>query len=443
MQPKTKIEKAVKALEPKLPKLSAEQKIYAANKLFPKLCYATKHKAFCLECGSEVDVKLIINEKVTCLTCNSKLKVERTRKIKDYTQLKIVALGSTIKEGIYDFQVTRCFNVRVFYRKGEAREIIMWEINQRWYDKKTKKVTINSMIESGYNGNYCGELEIRKGGFSITYYTNKNYDPFPYFFLPESKFRPDLIKRGITAKRLEDIKFSTILKRLDECPKIETLLKLGLVDIIEKWTNEEIEDYWPALKSCFRNKYKIKHPDSYKDYVYALAFLDKDLRNAYYVCPEDFVKAHDYYINLKTKRELANTGLSAHKKIQLANPRYQREKGKFLDLEFTSGKISVRPLQSVEEFYEEGELFKHCIFQNSYFDKKHSLLFSSRYDGIKVETFELDLRTFKILQSHGWQHKKSKHSDKIKDLILKNVSQIKKCMEPYKLKRKNKQSIAS
>ena len=162
MKPKTKIEIAVKELENKLPRLTAEQISYAVDRLYPKLCYATKHKAFCLECGSNVDMKLISNEKVTCPTCQSKLKVKNTRQIKDHTELRIFALASVIKEGIYDFQVTRCFYTRVRYRKGEPKDIVCWEINQRWYDGNSKKVVINSMIESGYTGGYCGSLEIRK-----------------------------------------------------------------------------------------------------------------------------------------------------------------------------------------------------------------------------------------------------------------------------------------
>ena len=441
MKPKTKIELAVKSIEHKLPELTAEQIDYADNRLFEKLCYATKLKSFCLECGSDINVNLFQNGKVQCPICNEKLKVVMSRKIKDFTPLKTFAFASIIKVGIYDFQVTRCFEIRCRYRKGEKKSIVCWEINQRWYDKNSKKVVINSMIENGYSGNYTGDLQIRKGYFNYKYYSAMSYDPFPFFFLPDSKFRPDLIRSGITAKRLENIRFSMLIDKINESPKIETLLKMGYVEVLEKWSINEIEDYWPALKICFRNKYKIKQIQSYKDLLEALFFLNKDLHNAHYVCPKDFVESHDKFINLKTKKQLADSGLTDSKKIELANPRYIKEKSKFLNLKFTSGKITVQPLQNVEEFYEEGKLFKHCIFTNAYFDKKNSLLFSARYEGIRIETFELSLTTFKILQSHGLGHNISKHSEKIKDLILRNISQVKKCMETYKRKRTKKAKI--
>ena len=76
MRPKTKIQVAVYNLSNNLPKLTKDQENYITSKLFEKRCFATKNKAFCLECGSDINVNTISRKRVVCPHCKNKLKVE-------------------------------------------------------------------------------------------------------------------------------------------------------------------------------------------------------------------------------------------------------------------------------------------------------------------------------------------------------------------------------
>jgi ABC-type ATPase with predicted acetyltransferase domain len=119
MRPKTKIQVAVYNLSNNLPKLTKDQENYITSKLFEKRCFATKNRAFCLECGNDIDVNTINRKRVVCPYCQNKLKVEFTRKIKDSTGSYIFAVASLVKNELYDFQLVRNFEIRRHYRKGE------------------------------------------------------------------------------------------------------------------------------------------------------------------------------------------------------------------------------------------------------------------------------------------------------------------------------------
>lgn len=438
MKPKTKIQVEVKRLENFLPEITKEQIDYAINKMFPKTCFATKSTAFCLECGSDIDVKDIDKKKVTCKSCGETLRVVMSRKRNYTSPWGTMGLGDLVSSIGYDFQVIRNFEFRCYYKKGEKKRVFFWEICQNWYEAKGKRV-VNARLLSSY-GNYNGDMEIRVPHRKVYgYYSSADYDPFPDFFHPDSRFREEYVKRGVTYQVLESIRFSRLANMVENNPKIETLIKQKYYNIVGSWSESDINRYWSALKICFRNKYKIKDANIYKDLLSAMAYLDKDLHNAHYVCPKNLIKSHDFFIHEKRKAEIGKTIAQNKKKCDTANPTYVFQKQKFFGLLFKDKEVEVRPLMSVHEFLEEGETLKHCIFVNKYYEKKHSLLFSATVKGQRIETVELCLKTFRILQSHGLGHKKSKYSERIINLIKNNLKQVQDLVKINKRKNQKKQ----
>lgn len=424
MRPKTKLQIAVKELAIELPPLSEKQKQFAIDKLFPKLCYATKTSAFCLECGCEIDVNDIENENVYCAVCNLILKVERTKKQKFSSELGFMNVASIVRNENFIFQVIRCFEFRCYYRKGKLKDFYSSEVTQNWYTIKGDRV-VNSKFINGFTGSYVGSLEIRdpnrkKNGYS----RDSDYDPIPDFYHPDSKFLLEFSKMGIKGSLLKKFRFSTLIKKLKESSKIETLLKHGYYDIISKWNSKTIEKYWDTLKICFRNRYRILDADVYKDMLDALYFLGKDLRNTHYVCPKKLIVAHDFYIHEQSKIQMGKTIAENLKVAKDANPDFVLQKRKYFNLLFIEKNLQIKPLMSVMEFLEEGEFLKHCIFRNKYYEKKNSLLFSAKVDNVRVETVEICLETFRVLQHHGLGHKPSKYSEKILKLISRNFVKI-------------------
>lgn len=85
-------------------------------------------------------------------------------------------------------------------------------------------------------------------------------------------------------------------------------------------------------------------------------------------------------------------------------------------------------MDSVEAYYEEGNALHHCVGQSEYYLKPDSLVFSARIEDRRVETVELSLETFRVLQSRGLCNKDSEYHDRIIDLVNRNVGLVRKCI---------------
>jgi hypothetical protein len=54
---------------------------------------------------------------------------------------------------------------------------------------------------------------------------------------------------------------------------------------------------------------------------------------------------------------------------------------KFFDLEFKERQYFNNCIKSIEEFKEEIDELKHCVYTNEYYLKKKSIILSARVDG--------------------------------------------------------------
>ena len=115
-------------------------------------------------------------------------------------------------------------------------------------------------------------------------------------------------------------------------------------------------------------------------------------------------------------------------KLENAVAEFEERFKKFFDLEFASGELNIQPLKSIDEFKEEGDELKHCVFTNEYYLKVNSLILSARVSGVRTETIEINLKTFKIMQSRGLNNKSTQYHNQIVELVKNNISKIKKTM---------------
>ena len=116
------------------------------------------------------------------------------------------------------------------------------------------------------------------------------------------------------------------------------------------------------------------------------------------------------------------------RKILDNEDQYRKLKSPFFGLAFTDGHIQVKVLESVREFYEEGMVMHHCVFSNEYYLKPDSLILSATMDGKRVETVEVGLKDFEILQSRGVNNTCTEHHKQILSLVKKNMNLIRKRM---------------
>ena len=121
--------------------------------------------------------------------------------------------------------------------------------------------------------------------------------------------------------------------------------------------------------------------------------------------------------------------MDAQRKKAMENESLFREmKGKFFGLSFTDGLIVVSVLESVDEYYKEGNALHHCVGQSEYYLKPKSLVLSARIDNKRIETVELSLETFKVLQSRGLCNQDTEFHERIINLVQKNVRKIRQRM---------------
>ena len=274
---------------------------------------------------------------------------------------------------------------------------------------------------------WCGDLEIRNKVVGSYYYSCSN-DVYCERYHPASVFRPKYIQMGIDCK-LRGMSFLTATNIIPHSPKAETLLKARRYELIDHFEGHryKIDMYWPSIKICLRNKYRIKDVSMWFDYLKLLEHYRKDLHNAHYVCPKNLKKAHDLYVARKKRddeKERKAKEMQQLLKLKKDAENYIKEKSKFFDLKMSDGKIVVVPLKSLEEFQQEGEIMHHCVFTNKYYKEKDSLILSARIGKKHIETVEVNLKTFSIVQSRGACNSNTEYHNRIIGLVKKNMNLI-------------------
>lgn len=93
-------------------------------------------------------------------------------------------------------------------------------------------------------------------------------------------------------------------------------------------------------------------------------------------------------------------------------------------MKLSDGTIEIRVLPNVAAFAEEGEKMGHCVYKCKYYEKKDSLIMSARIKGKRIETVEVDLKKYRVIQSQGKCDKPSKYHERILNLVENSMNEI-------------------
>lgn len=427
MKPKTKLQQRVYSLSIELPRLEKDLESWAFETCIDHKGYRTKTAISCLSCGHIWKTKEA-GKKGVCPACNRKLTIESSLK-KKLTQLTYFAYLD-VCEG---FQVNRYYQMYVYQKAGTAPRIFCWEIVQQWMEPNGKNELIaRNRGGMGLSGdNFHGNLEIRDRNVM-----DGKFNVYPHAIHPKSKWLPIYKRNGFKGKMGISSPYDIFSNLLSD-NKTETLLKAkqyGLLDA--RLTNRRtanIDTFWNSVKICIRHKYIVKDAITWLDYLDLLNYFNKDLNSPKYICPKDLKQEHDKLVAKKRQVIIREKAEMKRKQAIADQAAFIMAKQKFFGLIFSDGNLSVKFLESVQEFIEEGDAHKHCVFTNEYYAKKDSLIFSARIDGKPVETVELSLSTMKIIQSRGKGNTASVHNDRIIKLMKKNMQAIKKRCEMEQL----------
>lgn len=422
MKPRTKLHHRVVQLSEELFPISKKQIEWAKTECLHHLGYANKSNVGCLDCGEVFELELVNRKKAVCPSCNTKIDVVRTR-----NTTKEQSNFFAITEVVDEFQVVRNFQISSKHKKGWKAEITVTEVLQYWIqeDGKVTYFGMRNDINWGRES-YSGLMEIRDP--KSNYYYGMKYQVYASKYHPDSEFKPEYTKYGIN-HNLRGLPILEAIKEIPRDSKLETLVKAKQYSMLGK--QNELWRYWNSIKICLRNKYKVREASMYFDYLDLLKYFKKDLRNAKFVCPKNLKKEHDVLMNKKRKileaerfeQERINA-IKRQEDLRKARVDYVKRFSKFFSLEFSSGELSITVLKSVDEFKEEGDDLKHCLFTNEYYLKEKSLILSAKVNGKRAETIEVSLDKMEIVQSRGLNNVSTEYHDKIVSLVNRNIQRI-------------------
>lgn len=458
MKPRTKLQFEVLEQTKYLPDIKDKVLEWAKVSCLKHLGYATKNRVICLDCGQKFPTSLVSRKRAICPHCATKLTIIETR---DRTLKQNIYVASA--QTHYDFQIIRNFEIYSYHKADKPVRYFIHEVLQHWILPNGKREVIaRNHTTNWYCDSWNGYLEIRNKS------DERKYDLYPSAFHPDSEFKPEYAKIGIN-HTLQGATALEAIKHIPTDPYAETLLKAKQYSLLgfrmyHKW---EVENKWPSIKICMRNKYIVKDAQIWIDYLDLLKYFKKDLLNAHFVCPTNLKKQHDIYVkrkrvamdveqmkrdyisilryfgeevgkdfiypkNLKKQYQLL---VEKHKidklekrKIELSELdfKYKEFIKQFIDLEFADKDIKIIPLASIDEFKAEAEALHHCVYSNEYFKKKDCLILSARIGDERIETIEINLKSNKLEQCRGTHNQNSKYHDRIVSLVNRNIKHIKK-----------------
>lgn len=461
MRPRTKLQFEVLEQSKYLPNIEEKVLSWAKVDCLKHLGYATKNRVICLDCGQKFPTSLVSRKRVVCPHCATKLTIVETRD-RTLKQDVYVAIAQTY----YDYQVIRNFQLISYHKADKPVRYFFMEILQHWIlPNGEREVIARNHTTNWYFDSWNGNLEIRNKS------DEHKYDLYPLAFHPDSEFKPEYTKIGIN-HNLQGATALEAIKHIPTDPYAETLLKAKQYSLLSlRMTNRwDVENKWSSIKICMRNKYIVKDAKIWIDYLDLLKYFKKDLLNAHFVCPKNLKKQHDIYVERKKKamehenmkhdyiRILKFLGefeaenfcyprnlvkeyriLVDRKKIveierkqkmlDELKVKYEKFIQYFIDMKIQDKLIKIIPLQTVEEFKQEGEELHHCVYSNEYFKKDGCLILSARINDKRLATIEIDLKQMKMEQCRGDHNKVPQYYDRIKRLVNSNIKQIQKRFE--------------
>ena len=446
MKPRSGIERMFIGYAEELPPPRKAVAKWAYRHCFKPVALWWKHRGknnqeiWCQCCGHRepCDGWLVMASEVwICPECGAKCEVKNFK-----TGMKnTAALVSTI-EVFKGVQVVRTFEAsRCNYNNGGKTQYSMTELYQIWMLESGREIITSIGYDRACNYFHWHFGEPYSIGRHICggggYYYEDVYDIRDNYIYPRMSVALYLKEKRIDEKYIKN----DVLGRNDIPPTrhisaicgnrcYETMAKIGLKNLFFSIVKhgKSPDRYWPSIKICNRHKYDIKQPNIWLDHIDDLEYLGLDTHSPHYVCPENLTEMHlltnaraaKKRAKERTEKELAKLGKEKAKFIEM--------RSRFFGLSFHGQNVTIVCIKSVDEVAEEGTLLHHCVFNNGYYKKPDSLLLSARDNSTKkpVETIEVDLKTFRILQSRGHCNQDSPFHKEILSLVNNNMTAIRK-----------------
>ena len=372
MKPRNKFEKAVLAQSKSLRPIAKRQMDWAFRECIDHYTYRLpKGRTTCMDYGHGW-LMAEPSDSCTCPKCGARLKVRQTfeRKLPQKQYFTVLTTSG-------EYQVLRKFLLVVEMEKGCKAKPYSLEIGQYWWNAQGRMAVVGIQRVLGRyidTFSFGSPLAVRSDNAA---YRHIAYSPI----YPKSKDLDVLLSDS----------------------RAETLMKAGQYPMLHHYLTSrfDMERYWASVKICIRNGYTISDGSMWCDTIDLLRHFGKDTNSP---TEQQRMKAIEDEKN------------------------YLKAKGIFFGLVFSDSLICVKVIESVEEMETEGRLMHHCV--GGYHNRKNSLILSARIDGRRIETVEVSLKTFEVVQCRGVCNENTEYHDRIIALVNSNMSLIRQRMNP-------------
>lgn len=459
-KPHTKLQQKCLDLANTLPPLTDAQKKWARSKMDNLGYYVKRGRGgknsviWCQECGQTDAVGdipplaaalgMYDNKKEyhhVCSKCGRNLDVKPWSPRWDHRHETEHNFNFAIVTVCQDMQVVRMFNWNQSEWMGHDTINHIDEVFQIWYEPvKGKQVVLSKPYTRSWYyfrwHTYKSEWKVKSnmptGGYSY-------YDAYSLenkYIYPRAKILPILRRNGWSNKMFQMCTSPiTIWRGLLDDPNVEALAKIGQYGVLDYWfgigsSRKDKSQWMQMVKICSRHKYIIKDASMWFDYIDLLQYFHKDTHSPHYICPENLKHEHDRLMDKKTRIEKAEELKRQIAQAEKYEKQYKKHRGMFFGICFGNEHIAITVICSVKEMAEEGTMMHHCVYANGYYDHtKHpnSLILSAKdKEGHRLETIELNIKTWKVMQSRALQNGKTKFHDEIVKLVEQNIGLFKK-----------------
>ena len=435
------IQKEVARLSATLRPISPKHTEWAYSNCVEHIAYRAKSGMLtCPDCGhswKSGDGTLCDTlEGCICPHCGAELKVQDTRR-RTQKGVRYFCILTTCR----GYQLIRVAQAHYSSKKGEPMKFYCTEVVQRWISPDGK-VTDMALLRT-FPSYYCDQWSLYSDMEVRPY--NSLYDDVCKWseVYPLIRTIPQLRRNGFKGD-FYGISPVLLFKRLLSDTRIETLMKSGEIEDMKYFilNPRNAEMLWASYLIAKRHHYKINSLELWCDYLQMLNNLGQDIHNPKNICPADFIDAHDRAMRrIEAKRMKERTENERRWEAERRDREQrklleekQREddfkamKSKFFGLIISDNEITVKVLESIEEYYEEGKAQNICVFGAGYYTKADSLVLSARIGDRIIETVEVDLQTLTVVQCHGKNNKNTAYHDRIVDLVNSNARLIRERM---------------
>lgn len=444
MKPRNKRERTILTLHKSLRPLTGRQIAWGWSQLPAKGYYRDLRKGcglvWCSECGATIEdnagsLECSLGEGLyVCPKCGKQLQLEyslRKQRKDIVTETKRISFLTTCQ----GWQVVRTFDFEVRSKRGFWAVRSINEVFEHWYDEDGVETIIGidyyrSIYYSYWKYGTDMSIKDHNGHCSGYYVWDDMFTTEGNYVCPRGRITATLKRNGWTWRLLRlKAGVGDIIQRLLADRDAEWLVKAKQMKLLG-WLckrGDHVLPYRHSVKVALRAGYDLNKKDItlWIDYLDLLNDERKDLHNAHYVCPVNLRAEHDRLVKRKQERLEREERKKKEREAMENESQYRSYRGMFLGIAFDDGRIYCHVLQSVKEFAEEAEVMHHCVFTNGYWSQKRhpdSLILSARDKaGKRVETVEVNTKTWQIVQSRGACNQNTAYHGEIIALVGKYI----------------------